>query len=445
MPGPRGLATAVSVLAAAASIALPSAHASATFSDGTENYVCGTPDLPDPLAKTAELPRITKVYSGKSVAVMVRIAFSDQPYTVAESTITKTHNAINVLYRSMSRNTFEFDFKIHPEVWTAPGTGASYVTNFSSLQSFVTTKMREAGYVKGTNYTVFVASFPRIGLSWAGLSNGPNSGANYINGSYSSGVTAHELGHAVGLPHAHSIEAGTDPFGVPGTSSQHVEYGNPYDVMGNAGGMGHFNVNYKWRTGWLDANEALEVKTSGVYRLYAQDNAVHKGRLLGIRVPSGDARYAYWFEYRSAISSARLGTVVLFEGFQTTTNRGIHILDMTPASRTSGDAQDGILAVGKDFKDKYGTATFKTLAINNNVWTEEGWVDLEVTIPGTVMARFDRPAAYAKALRPGNARVVDLMGRTLGNALPAKILILKGDAGYTMTTSSDVFKAMQAR
>ena len=224
-----------------------------------------------------------------------------------------------------------------------------------------------------------------------------------------------------------------------------MEYGNPYDVMGNAGGLGHFNVNYKWRTGWLDANEALEVTSTGVYRLYAQDNATHKGRLLGLRVPSADTRYAYWFEYRSTNTSARLGSVVMFEGFQATTNRGIHILDMTPGSRTSGDAQDGILAVGKEFKDKFGSTTFKTLAINNNVWSEEGWVDIEVTIPGTVMTYFDRPSSLVKALHPGNAQVMDLMGRTLGNAVPAKILIVKGGSAYHMTTSANVFQAMLDR
>ena len=82
------------------------------------------------------------------------------PYTASDSAIAKTHAAINTLYRSMSRNTFEFEFKVHPEVWTAPGTGASYVSNFSSLQNFINTKMKEAGYVKGSNYTVFVASLP---------------------------------------------------------------------------------------------------------------------------------------------------------------------------------------------------------------------------------------------------------------------------------------------
>lgn len=426
----------------AGAIALPmAASASVTLTDGAGEYVCGTPDGPEALAKAADLPRITKVYSGKSVAVVVKVAFSDGPYTIADSTLTKAHTSINNLYRAMSRNTFEFDFKIHEEVWTAPGTKADYGANFNSLQSFISTKLKEAGYVKGTNYTVFVASFPRIGVAWAGLSSGPGGGGNYINGSYSTGVTAHELGHAVGLPHAHSIEAGADAFGTPGTSSQHVEYGNPYDVMGNAGSLGHFNANYKWRTGWLDQSEGLEAKSSGVYRVYAHDNPLHKGRLLTLRVPSSDTRYAYWFEYRSANTNARNGAVVMFEGFQGTGNRGVHILDMTPGSRTSSDANDAVLAVGKNFTDKYGTASFATVAINSNVWTEEGWVDVQVTIPGTVLARFDRPTGPLRTLRPGEIRAFDLMGRAMGHALPSQALVVKDGKSLRLASGGAVLQA----
>ncbi|HLP41391.1 MAG TPA: hypothetical protein VK465_07785 [Fibrobacteria bacterium] len=434
-------------LAALASLLLaPGAAAGAVETpidaDG-EAFLCATPEdhyeTLDPLAKRAALPSITKVYSGKSIAVVVKIAFSNAAYTVADSTLNKTHASVNSLFRSMSRSTFEFDFKVHPEIWTAPGTKEEYSADFSSLQSFIASKLRENGYTKisssnpNGNYTVFVANFPRIGVNWAGLSNGSSGGGNYINGSYSSGVTAHELGHAVGLPHAHSIEAGSDAFGTPGTSSQHVEYGNPYDVMGNAGGLGHFNVNYKWRTGWIDKEEALEVKSSGVYRIYAHDNPVHKGRMLGIRVSSMDTRYAYWFEYRAANTYARAGAEVLFEGFQGITSRSIHILDMTPASRANSDAQDAVLAVGKEFKDKYGSATFRTLAINSGTWSENGWVDLQVTLPGSELVTLGRPASLPRP-SAGTGADLDILGRTLGAALPAQALVVKsGRVGLSLS------------
>src|SRR3954469_5921522 len=73
--------------------------------------LCGTPDdLAAPLAKTADLPKITKVWSGTLKALVIRIAFSDAPYTVDTATISKTNSTINTLYRAMSRNTFEWDW-----------------------------------------------------------------------------------------------------------------------------------------------------------------------------------------------------------------------------------------------------------------------------------------------------------------------------------------------
>jgi hypothetical protein len=43
-----------------------------------------------------------------------------------------------------------------------------------------------------------------------------------------------------------------------------------------------------------------------------------------------------------------------------------------------------VLVPGKEVHDKYGTAVIKTVAINSGVWDENGWVDVQVTIPGTV-------------------------------------------------------------
>src|SRR5690606_2572155 len=231
----------------------------------------------------------------------------------------------------------------------------------------------------------YIAHFPQIGVTWAGLSNLRD--ANWINGSYSAGVTAHELGHSLALHHAHSIEAGADMFGTPGTSSQTNEYGNPYDVMGRGGINGHFNAMYKWRVGWADADEVQEITNSGVYRIYAQDNAVHKSRTIGLKIPAGNPAYSYWFEYRTASTNARNGASVSFQGFQGTSNLNSWFLDTTPGSRSSNDETDGILAVGKQFQDKYGEATFRTVAVNSGTWTADGWVDLEVVIPGTAATR----------------------------------------------------------
>lgn len=376
-----------------------------------DSFTCGTPDgIASPLAKSSDLPRVSKVWNGKLKALILRVGFSDAAYAVDTATIGKTNTTINNLYRAMSRNTFEWDWKIHPTILVAPGTRAQYGASFTSLQSWITQQITAAGLKRGTDYDVYIANFPQIAVSWGGLSNMRD--ADWINGSYSAGVTAHELGHSVGLPHAHSVEAGTDMFGTPGNADQTNEYGNPFDVMGRGGSSGHFNVLYKWRVGWADAAEVKEVKSSGTYRIYAQDNGAHKDRVIGIKVPSGNAAYAYWFEYRTISTSARAGASVMFQGFQTATNLDSWYLDATPASRTSNDENDGVLAVGKQFKDKYGEATFKTLAINTGVTNEEGWVDIEVVIPGTVTP-LARPEFTLKEGLSGNASYFDMMGRSV--------------------------------
>ena len=53
---------------------------------------------------------------------------------------------------------------------------------------------------------------------------------SWVQGSFARGVTAHELGHNFGNWHANSWVSST----IIGTGGGHQEYGNPFDVMGNA-------------------------------------------------------------------------------------------------------------------------------------------------------------------------------------------------------------------
>jgi hypothetical protein len=409
-------------------LAAVAAFAAGTANAQDEDFTCGLPDEVA-LAKSADIPKISKTWSGTLKALVIRVGFSGSPYAVDTATISKTNGTINTLYRAMSRNTFEWSWKVHPVILNAPGTAADYGANFSSLQSWISSQMTAIGLKRGTDYDVYVASFPQINVGWAGLSNMRD--ADWINGSYSAGVTGHELGHSLGLPHAHSVEAGADMFGTPGSTTQTNEYGNPYDIMGRGGSTGHFNVLYKWRIGWEDSAEVKEVKESGVYRIYAQDNAVHKNRLIGLRVPSGNTAYGYWFEYRTISTTARLGAAVMFQGFRTATNLDSWYLDTTPGSRTSGDESDGVLAAGKSFQDKYGTSVFKVLGINTGTWNEDGWVDVQVNYNGAPVALAPKIARLSLFAATG-AGNLDLMGRTVnGLSRPAHILTVETENGAT--------------
>jgi hypothetical protein len=377
------------------------------------------------LAKASDLPKTTKVWSGKRKALVFRISFSDSAYAIDTSMMNSTHTTINSLFASMSRNTFQWDFQIFPKILVAPSKAAIYEKNFSLLQSWIPEQIKAAGLKQGIDYDVYIATFPQITVGWGGISNMQD--ANWINGNYSTGVIAHELGHSLGLPHAHSIEAGTDMFGIPGTPTQTNEYGNPFDVMGHGGSEGHFNVLYKLRVGWQEPEEVKEINTSGIYRIYAHDNAVHKSRLVGIRVPSANPNYAYWFEYRTLSNSARLGATVIFQGFKSPTSLDAWYVDTTPGSNANSDENDGILMPGRQIMDKYGDMIIKTLAINANTWTEEGWVDLQVTIPTT--KTIQPVISYLKDNAFGNlSTALYLNGRTLKGHSKQK-LFLKNEFG----------------
>jgi hypothetical protein len=402
-----------------------------------EEFTCGTTDesAVRPLEKAAgaPLPNI-RVYKGVLKAVVFRVEFADVPSNVTEETIRANNVIINDFYKAMSRGLFSWEFSIYPTVLKAPGTRAEYDGNFNALRSWISTAVTATGLKRGTDFAVYNVTFPQVAnLGWSGLSSGGTSGQNYMNGSYGTGVTAHEMGHTVGLAHAHAINAGTtDFFGTPGTEAQHVEYGHPFDVMGRGGSNGHFNICYKYRDGWTDSGnvEVQEVSKPGVYRLYAHDNAEHKGRLLGIHVPAGDPEYGYWFEYRSNSTTNRKGASVMFEGFTEVSGSRADtwFMDLTPATSTDND---GVMAPNMEFKDKYGTTAFKVIGINA-VAGAEGWVDVAVSYNGQpVGVLAGRPHALRAGAQAG-AGLRDLMGRALRDPSALQTLVLRERGGSAL-------------
>jgi hypothetical protein len=73
---------------------------------------------------------------------------------------------------------------------------------------------------------------------------GGNPSQARINGDLAIEVTAHELGHNVGLYHSRSMDCGAEPIGATCTVS---EYGDTLDIMGAT--RGHFNAFQKERIG----------------------------------------------------------------------------------------------------------------------------------------------------------------------------------------------------
>ncbi|EKE75966.1 Ig-like domain-containing protein [Gallaecimonas xiamenensis] len=103
----------------------------------------------------------------------------------------------------------------------------------------------------------------------------------YMNGTILWHKVAHELGHNLGLKHAHALECGSDTLG---SSCSTVEYGDPIDTMGT--GQAHFSAFQKDRIGWLSQDDIETVTGSGSYQLMPLSDTQTPG-VKTLRIPKG--------------------------------------------------------------------------------------------------------------------------------------------------------------
>lgn len=220
-------------------------------------------------------------------------------------------------------------------------------------------------------YTRYVYAFPQNACSWWGLGTvGGNPSQAWINSNLTYRVVAHELGHNLGLHHAHSLDCGASPIEAPCTSG---EYGDKLDMMGAA--YGHVNAFMKERLGWLAYGASppiTTVETDGLYGLEPVESIGGTAKALKI-LKSTDAttgaRTWYYVEFRQAVGfDSFLGTygnvlngVLIHTGSESGGNTS-YLLDMTPETESWNDPA---LEVGKSFTDATAGVTMTTASASS--------------------------------------------------------------------------------
>jgi hypothetical protein len=288
---------------------------------------------------------------GAQKTLVILVNFQDlttQPYTTSTAYST-TFTSVSNFYLN---NSFQ-QTRLTGDVagwYTIPVSSTTCDT--ASIETYALQAAQAAGYVPG-NYAHHVYGFPQTSAcAWWGLSNvGGNPSNSWINGSYQLKVVGHELGHAFGLYHSHSLSCGTAVYATSGCTS--TEYGDTVDMMGNPT-SDDFTAPQKERLGWLNYGgepPLTTVSVSGTYALTPYETQDLQTKALKIAGPNGTY---YYVESRQATgddSSLSGNTNVLsgvvLHNYTPGSPNTSYLLNATPGGSWSNPALD----VGKSYTD----------------------------------------------------------------------------------------------
>ena len=235
---------------------------------------------------------------------------------------------------------------------------------------------------------------PLVGAcQWSGLGHVGGATTNaWANGTFDKLVIGHELGHNLGLKHAHAKNCDVAPLGNTCTN---LDYGDAADLMGNIR-PAHFNAFQKERLGWLNDGVSPpmhNVTASGRFTIqpYSSTSVGPKA----IKIPKGLDQFGwpsyYYVEYRqrvgadSVLDMGNMAQGVVVRMATPQDSNSSFQLDMTPASSTNTNIElaDGALAVGRTYTDAANGVSITLVSADANGAIVDVTVGTQTTPPPT--------------------------------------------------------------
>jgi len=309
---------------------------------------------------------------GEQKVLVLLVNFQDkatQPWTTTQVRDI-VFNSVNSFYRESS----------YGQTWLAGDVFGWYTLPISSAtcdQNAIATYANQAATAAGINlsaYNRLVYAFPSLSCGWTGWGTyGGNPSQAWINGSMSVRTVGHELGHGFGIYHARALDCGAD---VVGTNCSIIEYGDTWDILGQAGVVAHSHAAQKERLGWLGYGTSpgiTVVQSSGTYWVDPYETLGSNPKALKILKstdPTTGTKTWYYVEFRRPIgfdsfissNSSVMNGVVIHTGTEAY-SFDEYLLDMTPETSSFGD---GALVVGRSFTDPNINMTITPLSVGSS-------------------------------------------------------------------------------
>lgn len=254
-----------------------------------------------------------------------------------------------------------------------------------------------AGGVVLSNYARYVYVFPfDSACAFAGSSTvGGKPSESWINGGGSDFHTMdHELGHAFGLWHSHTLDCGTSATICSGGTV--IDYGDLMDTMGTTADWSpDYNSYQKERLGWLGYGSSPAIQTvasSGSYTISPYEpggSGPNALKILQSTDSTTGAKTWYYLEARQPLGFDAFLTATTFPYNQTVSDSVLFhlgtdgngnsgdLIDMTPATPVAQQWWDMGLGVGQTYNDSSAGVSVTVASVSSSGAT------VQVTLKGS--------------------------------------------------------------